>query len=132
MVVNDQYYRFNMVIDNIYFCPSNIVIKNGQIYEIGHPEEKILFDNFVLDIKNKTITSYNDKIKNSFLDAFENISKISVSKARNGSRLISIQKENHENPILILINKNNQLIGYKNEELTRNSVIIFYGAVQIL
>jgi len=76
-VANDgRYYKYNMEVNGIYYCPGNIVIENGEAKKIGSPEKQILIDYFVLDLEKKEIRIYDDKIESdSFIDAFKNIKK---------------------------------------------------------
>lgn len=113
-----KYYKYNMEIGGIYYCPKNIIIQNGEVKKLENPEKQILIENFVLDLQNKTLTGYDLKNKDAFSDAFENIEKIDITKNKEkGTREIIIKKSNQESPITIEINEHNQIIGYRNLEL---------------
>ncbi len=132
-VANDgKYYKYNMEINGIYYCPGNIIITNGTPHQLENPESQILIDNFILDTKNKTIQLYDPNIIDSFIDAFQNLeeAKIQVEKNKekgNGIRVITIQTGENE-PITIEIDKNNQIIGYNNQELNQvGSNFLYYN-----
>ena len=113
-----KYYKYNMEIDGIYYCPKNIIIQNGEVKKLENPEKQILIENFVLDLQNKTLTGYVPKNSDAFLDAFKNIEKIDITKNKEkGTREIIIEKSNQESPITIEIDEHNQIIGYRNLEL---------------
>ena len=125
---NNRYYKYNLVVLGTYYCEGGIIIKYGEPIEIGNPESKILVDNFLVDVENKTIRQYEDNTsmyyydrEDSFLDGFNNIEKISIEKNNlkgNEARRIIIQKKYNKKPIIIGIDKSNQIISYTNEEIT--------------
>ena len=57
-----KYYKYNYEINNIYYCPNNIIIDNFEVKRL--PKEKyLLFDYFILDLQNKRLQLYDDSIK---------------------------------------------------------------------
>ncbi len=115
---NGKYYKFNMEENGIYYCPGNIIIENGKPKQLENTETQILIDYFILDMKNKTIKLYDDKLEDSFIDYFKNLeetdAKIKIEKNKEkGTRKITIQKSQDES-ITIEIDKNNEIIGYNN------------------
>ena len=120
VVANDgKYYKYNMEIHWNYYCPGNIVIKNGEVSKIASLEKQILIDYFVLDLENKEIRLFNDKIEDSFIKGVNRIQKIDIVKDEEikGERTITIKRENQDTPIIIKIDKDCNIIEYKNEEL---------------
>lgn len=122
IIANDgKYYKYNFELNGIYYCPGNVIIENGKACKLENPESEILIDCFVLDTKNKTLKKYDPKVNDSFADAFKDLSdaRIQVEKGdKKGSRIITIQKE-QESPIVIEIDKNNQITSYENKEVRR-------------
>ena len=118
-VANDgKYYKYNMEIGANYYCPGNVIIKAGEVQKIENPERKMLIDYFILDLEKKTLEVSDKRIGDSFPDAFEDIEKIEIRKEKGkGTRIITIQKKDQEEPIIIEIDRNNQIIGYRNKEL---------------
>ena len=51
-----KYYKYNYEIDNVYYCPDNIIIYNFEV-EKYDKERYIVFDYFFLDLKSKEITA---------------------------------------------------------------------------
>ena len=114
-----KYYKCNMELNGDYYCPGNIVIKNGEAIHIGKPEEGLLVDYFYIDKKNKKIKVCGD-IKDTFVDALQEIKSIEVVKSEeeNISRIIKIYLQDIEDPVLIGIDENNQIIEYVNKNVT--------------
>jgi len=120
VVANDgKYYKYNMEIHGAYYCPGNIVIKNGEVTHIGKPEEGILIDYFYIDKKNKTIKVCGD-IEDSFVDDLQKIENIEVVKSEdeNINRIIKVYLQDIEEPVLIGIDENNQIVKYVNKNVT--------------
>ena len=114
-----KYYKYNMEINGIYYCPGNIIINHGTIEHL-EPEKQILIDYFILDKENKKIELYDKELEDSFIDGFKDIEAIEVRKANEkekGARIITIKKHNSDKPIIIEIDKDNQIKSYINEEL---------------
>ena len=132
MTADGKYYKYNMEIDGIYYCPGNIIIENGEAKSLGDTETQLLIDYFILDLKNKTLNAYDKRINemDSFVNYFEDMSeigaKIKIEKNKEkGTRIITIQKGENET-ITIEIDKNNQIIGYNNQYLKQveNSFLV--------
>ncbi len=114
---DNRFYRFNTIINDIYYCDSNIIIDNGNIVDTYYknPERYILMDYFILDLKEKRFFCYDKYIKDGFINSINNIGKIkkiSVIKENNNRRII-IDYEN-DCCINIVINANNTIIEYEN------------------
>ena len=107
-----KFYKYNFESNNIYYCPNNIIIDNGEV-ETFDKENFIVFDNFVLDIKNKTISQY-DKIdyQDSFIKTIGQIQKIKRIPSKN-DLTIQITPSVGE-LITISLNNHNEIVGYSN------------------
>ena len=78
-----KYYKYNIEVNGIYFCPGNIIIDGSRF----RPEEDeknhvIVMDNYILDIKNKKFVNSDDQawyfgIKDAFIDGFNQTCKYS-------------------------------------------------------
>ena len=111
-------YKYNYEINNIYYCPDNIIIDNfNVIRDYQQMERYIVLDYFIIDLKEKKIELYDKNIKDSFIDDLVNIEKIDVEKDKEtGNKEIKITIEGKE-PIIIKIDKENNIIGYENNNL---------------
>ncbi len=114
VLANDgKYYKYNYEIDNIYYCPDNIIIYNLDV--IKYPKEKyLILDYFVIELVDKRIIQFNDYIKDSFLKSINDIQKIDILK-QNEEKIILITTE--KGPIEIKLDKLNRIIGYKNNNI---------------
>ena len=120
VVANDgKYYKYNMEINGIYYCPGNVIIDHGEVKQL-ESEKEVLMDYFILDKEKKTLRLYDTSIPDSFLDGFENIEKIEMIKnpdKEKQTRLIKIKTKDSDIPVVIEIDKDNNIVGYENQEL---------------
>lgn len=115
-----KYYKYNTCIGNTFYCPENIVITNGEVQKIADPEKHYLIDCFLIDTEKKTISVYDEKYEDAFVEGLTDIQKISIVKdktSEDGRKQITIQKEGQEEPIVITIDRDDKIIGYKNHGL---------------
>ena len=107
---DNKLYRYNLERNNVYYCPDNIIINNFKAdkYE---KEKYVLFDDFILDLVNKKMTTFEDYF-NSFNDYFHNMKNIEIKKY-DEYKIIKI-----DDGVELKLNKYNELIGYKNEKIT--------------
>lgn len=111
--VNGKYYKYNYEIEDVYYCPDNIVINHYEIEQYDK-ERYIVFDYFILDLKEKKLIS---KVKDAFVDTITEIEKINVIK-------INEEKEIHITPIqgekiIIKLDKENRIISYTDSNVLK-------------
>ena len=102
-----KFYKYNQELNNIYYCPNNIIIDNFKVKRYDK-EKYIILDYFILDLINKKIELYDKSIKESFPDIFFNIAKIEIER-KEEEKEIKITLQNN-NIITMALNKNNQII----------------------
>lgn len=136
-----KYYKYNYEINNIYYCPNNIIIDNFEVKRYSDEYQRYLVvDYFVIDRQNKKIYLYDEEVGtstsskvmdddelyaydevfgDSFIEYFENneIENIKISTNEDGSRSIIVSIKDKEDAI-ITIDKFNRIIGYKNNNIT--------------
>ncbi len=126
-----KFYKYNREINNIYYCPNNIIIDNFEVkrYE---KEKYIVMDYFILDLVNKKIKLYDEKITDAFLDTIGNIEKIEIEKKKLEKQLI-IKVKNRED-IKIILNEDNEIIRLTNPNVERvgNQFLYLNTALQEL
>ncbi len=106
-----KYYKYNYEINNIYYCPNNIIVDNFNVKQYDK-EKYIILDYFILDLQNKTINLYDDKgIDDDFVTILDHIEKIRVE-SKNNQKFLIIQSKICEN-IIIILNQNNQIYALK-------------------
>jgi len=112
-----KYYRYNYEIDNVYYCPNNIVITHDDVKYYDSRRYDII-DYFIIDKKEKNISDYSRFINDNFIDLFKDnwgvsqISKIEISKQDEEKTFKFILENN--NVITIIVNKYSQIVEYHN------------------
>ena len=110
-----KFYKYNQEHNNIYYCPNNIIIQNGEVTRFDK-DKCVVFGYFILDLEGKEIINY-DFIKGSNTpDSFpESVGKINdIKRVPNENGLtIQITPENGE-IVEIELDKHNQITGYRN------------------
>ena len=113
---DNKYYKYNYEINNIHYCPNNIIIDNGRIIDTYKDQGRyILVDYFIIDRKEKKIAFYDERIKDSFLDGLTNITNIEVTKEDEHKEIVIHQGKKQ---LTIKIDVNGKIISYENKNLT--------------
>ncbi|MBQ9072358.1 MAG: hypothetical protein IJY25_04305 [Bacilli bacterium] len=114
-----KYYKYNYEINNIYYCPSNIIIDRFEVKQL-ETEKYIVLDYFILDLVNKKIKLYDTRmnigVSDDFVNTIRNIEKISIIKGIETKTIEIITST--KNKIIIELDKTNKIIKYKNNEIT--------------
>lgn len=105
-----KYYKYNFEFNNVYYCPDNVIVDNFEVKKYAH-EKYVIMDYFVLDLVNKTISIYDEFIRDSLPDTIKDIVKISIINEGENKRIIIVTESGE---IQIIINKFNQIIGLTN------------------
>lgn len=114
-----KYYKYNYKINNIYYCLDNIIVDEYRVIDKYREKEKyLLIDYFIIDLVNKTIKLYDDKLKDSFIDEFNSINNIIITKDKNTSlKTIEVFYDTNKKAIII-VDSINKIIEYHNNYLT--------------
>lgn len=119
-------YKYNYEIDNIYYCPDNIIIDNFEVKKY-EKERYIVLDYFILDIKLKRIEPYNESESDSFVDGLDNIDKVQIENEEDKK---NIYLDIEGNTIVIVLDKENRIIGYRNDAITYiGDYFLYYNEV---
>ncbi|MGN1200958.1 MAG: leucine-rich repeat protein [Candidatus Caccovivens sp.] len=117
VLANDgKFYRYNFESNGIYFCENNVIIEHGDV-KTFNKDTTLVIDNFVVDLKNKTIKNIL-KYHDSFIDSIGEIQSINTSIDKDGNKILVIKTTNKNEVVEITINKHNRIIGYKNPNVT--------------
>ena len=128
-----KYYKYNFEDEGIYFCPGNVVIDCASMYhgykiKRFNPEKQMLIDRFIVDKEKKTVKMYAQEYyrdifgKDAFVDGFKNIEKIEETWKKEEDRktkLLKIKKKDSEAIIEIELDEDNNIIRYRNDEITK-------------
>lgn len=117
-----RFYKYNIREFGACYCPGNIIISHEDMIEaLPNPEQQVLIDNYILDLKEKTITKAMAgmvKQRDSFPDAFKNIEKIDRQKdKKTGETTFTIYMKDKK-PAIIVVDSLNQIVEYSNPNLT--------------
>ena len=110
-----KYYKYNMEVNGTYYCPNNIIIENGVPREAIPLDRGMVIDNFCIDFKNKEIKLLDNQIEDSFEDDLQDIEKMEVEKSENDGKVIKVYLSNKDEPVVIGVDKDNQIIKYENQ-----------------
>ena len=108
-----KFYKYNYEINNVYYCTDNVIIDNFEVKKL--PKERyIVMDYFILDMKDKKITLYDESINDSFVSSIKNIKKIDVLKNGLTKTIVIIGEEGN---MIIKLDLNDRIIEVDNETL---------------
>ena len=111
-----KFYKFELKINNIYYCGNNTIIDKGEVKTFDK-NKYLVIENFILDFENKKIYLYDKSIKDSFCESINEIESIKKSIISDNGHLIEITSK-ESNVIKIVLDKNNNIIDYTNLNLT--------------
>ncbi len=120
-----KYYRYNIEMDNIYYCENNIIIKGGNVIKTyaGNKERYLLIEQCVIDLKEKQVIFPSPSFlfpKDSFVESIKAPGEIqNIEVIKNGENRIIKIKYDEERQTLIEIDKNNAIIGYSNNHVKK-------------
>ena len=108
VLINDKYYKYNLAVDDTYYCPNNILIINKEVKKLE--KEKYLFlDNSILDLKRHEFIHFQDDY---FKELIGNIKKVEIIND-NTRKIVKIVNDKCEETTIIL-NMNGEITGLKN------------------
>ena len=116
-----KFYKYNYEINNIYYCENNVIIDNFEVKEYPH-EQYIIFDYFILDLKNKQIQPYCKELRDSFPNTIGTIKDIKIENEKENKNILIKSDDSDEVDIIITLDKNNRIITYKNKKVENISI----------
>lgn len=116
VMANDgKFYKWNYEINNIYYCPNNIVINNGNVIRYDKSKYEIV-DYFEIDKQLNTVKCLG-RTYDSFTQQLSGAKKIEIKKLENGERLLTFTFDNEEH-VEIVVDKYNRIIKFTNNHVT--------------
>ena len=111
-----KYYKYNYEINNVYYCPDNIIIDNFNVKRYDK-SRYLIIDYFIIDLSkdNKSISLYDKKLSDSFCDVIKDINKIEIDNIDSGKK-ITILGDNNKS-LVIITNKDGKIISLKMDEI---------------
>ena len=116
-----KFYHYNFLYNGCFYCDDNYIVdsQTGNVVQFDK-NSSIFMDQYIVDLKNKTISRFKDKEKkDTFMLLFKaGIKDISVVKDEENGRLVNfILKDN--NIIRIKLDKTNNIEEYYNKNATK-------------
>ena len=125
-----RYYKYNSEMNNICYCPDNIIIDNFEVKRFDK-SRYLLIDHFIIDMSLKQIILYDKSLeyKENFQNTFASISKIEVINNVTSKDIIITSSNNEtlklttdkDNKIISIVTKNLPIIG---NNFLRNSLFV--------
>ena len=109
-----KYYKYNYEINNVYYCPDNIIIDHFNVKKYDK-SRYLIIDYFIIDLSNKSISLYDKKLSDSFCDVIKDINKIEIDNIDSGKK-ITILGDNNKS-LVIITNKDGKIISLKMDEI---------------
>ena len=111
VMANDgKYYKYNYEINNVYYCPDNIIIDNFNVKRYDK-SRYLIIDYFIIDLSNKSISLYDKKLSDSFCNVIKDINKIEIDNIDSGKK-ITILGDNNKS-LEIITDKDGKIISLK-------------------
>lgn len=114
--IDEEYYKYNYELNKIYYCTNNIIVDNGNVIKYD-PEKYIIMDYFIIDLVNKKIDVYDNKLRDSFSEVIGKIKNIEISRAKDYKYVYIINDD--ENIFELLLSLDNKLIGIRNNKINK-------------
>lgn len=105
--INGKYYKYNYSLNNIYYCPNNIIIDNGEAKRFDH-EKYIIMDYFIINLVDKTIELYDNSLLDSFAEEFKSINNIYIKNTTNKEKEVLLYYDDNK-VVYFLLDKFNNL-----------------------
>lgn len=114
--IDEEYYKYNYKLNDIYYCTNNIIVDNGNVIKYD-PEKYIIMDYFIIDLVNKKIDVYDNKLRDSFSEVIGKIKNIEISRTKDYKYVYIINED--ENIFELLLSFDNKLIGIRNNKINK-------------
>jgi len=116
-VSDGKFYKYNYEISNIYYGPDNIIIDNFNVVEKYLDKGRyLIFDYFVLDMKEKAIELYDRWKLKTFIKGLSHINSVKIRKEKD-NKYIYLEIDNFCETVVIVLNKQNKIISYTNNNI---------------
>ena len=114
--VNEEYFKFNYKLNDIYYCTNNIIALNGKVIKYD-PEKYIIMDYFIIDLVNKKVDLFDNKLRDSFSEVIGKIKNIEIVRGEKDKKVYITNEE--DNIFELTLSFDNKLIGIKNNMIDK-------------
>lgn len=109
--IGGEYYKYNYKLNDIYYCTNNIIALNGKVIKYD-PEKYIIMDYFIIDLVNKKVDVFDNKLWDSFSEVIGKIKNIEIVRGEKDKKVYITNEE--DNIFELTLSFDNKLIGIKN------------------
>ena len=114
--IGGEYYKYNYKLNDIYYCTNNIIALNGKVIKYD-PEKYIIMDYFIIDLVNKKVDVFDNKLRDSFSDVIGKIKNIEIVRGEKDKKVYITNEE--DNIFELTLSFDNKLIGIKNNMIDK-------------
>lgn len=114
--IDGEYYKYNYKLNDIYYCTNNIIALNGKAIKYD-PEKYIIMDYFIIDLVNKKIDVFDNKLRDSFSEVIGKIKNIELVRGEKDKKVYITNEE--DNIFELTLSFDNKLIGIKNNMIDK-------------
>lgn len=109
--IDGEYFKYNYKLNDIYYCTNNIIVYNGKVIKYD-PEKYIIMDYFIIDLVNKKVDVFDNKLRDSFSEVIGKIKNIEIFRGEKDKKVYITNEE--DNIFELTLSFDNKLIGIKN------------------
>lgn len=114
--IDGEYYKYNYKLNDIYYCTNNIIVNNGKVIKYD-PEKYIIMDYFIIDLVNKKVDVFDNKLRDSFSEVIGKIKNIEIVRGEKDKKVYITNEE--DNIFELTLSFDNKLIGIKNNMIDK-------------
>ena len=114
--IDGEYYKYNYKLNDIYYCTNNIIVDNGKVIKYD-PEKYIIMDYFIIDLVNKKVDVFDNKLRDSFSEVIGKIKNIEIVRGEKDKKVYITNEE--DNIFELTLSFDNKLIGIKNNMIDK-------------
>lgn len=114
--IDGEYYKYNYKLNDIYYCTNNIIALNGKAIKYD-PEKYIIMDYFIIDLVNKKVDVFDNKLRDSFSEVIGKIKNIEIVRGEKDKKVYITNEE--DNIFELTLSFDNKLIGIKNNMIDK-------------
>lgn len=114
--IDGEYFKYNYKLNDIYYCTNNIIVYNGKVIKYD-PEKYIIMDYFIIDLVNKKVDVFDNKLRDSFSEVIGKIKNIEIVRGEKDKKVYITNEE--DNIFELTLSFDNKLIGIKNNMIDK-------------
>ena len=114
--IDGEYFKYNYKLNDIYYCTNNVIVDNNNVIRYD-PEKYIIMDYFIIDLVNKKVDVFDNKLRDSFSEVIGKIKNIEIVRGEKDKKVYITNEE--DNIFELTLSFDNKLIGIKNNMLDK-------------